>query len=231
MNMSRIITILACLVTGAVVLVSVPSLAATTASDMMATTVPDAQTAAVFVKDLADTAIKSMVESAIPDEERQRRFRELFTRSFDLPAIGQFVLGRYWRKATEQEKAEFTSLFENISVLTWSSRFKDYNGQTLTVDTVHPADNGELVVETSISQPQGQKPVAVSWRLHPAASGFKVVDLTVEDVSMALTYRSEYGTVIQHANGKVEGLLEALRHKLADLRTLRDTTVAHGVTK
>lgn len=179
--------------------------------------VPNAVAAETFVKDLADTATHTVGQAKVSDEERVRRFREVFTKSFDAPWIGQFVLGRYWRKATPPQREEFLKLFEDISVLTWSMRFKDYANQYLTVTGVRAGSNDETLVDAVISQPQGQGPISLTWRLHRSDQGYRVADLSVEGVSMAITYRSEYSAVIQRAGGQVEGLLKALRSKVSDL--------------
>ncbi len=178
---------------------------------------PSVTTAEAFVKSLADKAINAVAEPGIPDEERARRFRDLFTTSFDVPAIGQFVLGRYWRKATEPEKKEFLTLFEDVAVLTWAGRFKDYKGQTLTVKGSKPGNEGDILVESSVDQKEGH-PLSVVWRLVSEEAGFKARDLVVDGVSMAITYRSEYTSVLQRAGGKMDGLLEALKTKVAQLQ-------------
>jgi phospholipid transport system substrate-binding protein len=42
---------------------------------------------------------------------------------FDLPSITRFVLGPYWRVASEPEKQEFRRLFEDYIVRVYSERF------------------------------------------------------------------------------------------------------------
>lgn len=181
--------------------------------------------AEAFVKDLADRAIAVATTPGTQDAERTRLFRELFTTSFDVPAIGRFVLGRHWKTANEAEKKEFLSLFEDVTVLTWSNRFKDYKGQTLSVKGSVPGEEGEILVKSVVEQKEGA-PMNVVWTLLSGNTGYRVRDLGVDGVSMAITYRSEYTSVIQHAEGKLDGLMTALRNKITQLQTSPSTASA-----
>ncbi len=55
--------------------------------------------------------------------------------------------------------------------------------------------------------------MAVDWRVRQVGGGYKVVDILVEGVSMALTQRSDFASVIQRGGGDIEVLLEQLRQK------------------
>ena len=54
-------------------------------------------------------------------------------RDFDVPGIARFVLGPYWRVASEPEKQEFRRLFEDYIVRVYSERFAQYRGEALRV--------------------------------------------------------------------------------------------------
>src|SRR5260370_8408769 len=81
--------------------------------------------ARAFVGTLGQQAIQVLGPSAAP-AQRLARFRELFHNDFDVPGIGQFVLGRYWRTATPEEHQEFLGLFQEHIVRAYSSRLAAY---------------------------------------------------------------------------------------------------------
>jgi len=62
-------------------------------------------------------------------EQKLAGFRELFREDFDVPGLGRFVLGRFWRIFNPSEQQEFLGLFENFVVLTYSERLLEYGGQ------------------------------------------------------------------------------------------------------
>lgn len=173
--------------------------------------------ARAFIQNLADTAMNTVAVKTLPDDERTRRFRTLFVDTFDLPEIGKLVLGRYWRIATPAQQQEFLRLFEDIQVYTWTKRFKDYSGETLEITAVAPEGETDMLVDSRIKR-ERLEPINVNWRLRKHADGFKVLDIKVEGASMAFTHRSEYTSVIQSAGGQVDGLLAAMRKKVAQLR-------------
>jgi len=86
-----------------------------------------------FIQDLAQNAISSVAVENISDGDRDAQFRKVFVSNFDIPEIGKFVLARYWHNATPEQQASFLQIFEDTQVLTWSHRFKTYNGVKLVV--------------------------------------------------------------------------------------------------
>jgi len=171
-----------------------------------------------FINNLSSQAIATMTKPGVGDAERIPLFRKLFAGSVDLPFIGKLVLARHWRTATPEQQQEFLKLFEDMVVLTWAPRFKDAGDKVTiqAVDAKADIDQG-IVVESSITR-EKQEPISVLWRVRQQPdNSYRVVDLKVEGTSMLLQYRDEYASVINQNGGKVEGLLEALRKKVAQL--------------
>jgi phospholipid transport system substrate-binding protein len=65
--------------------------------------------------------------------QKQAFFHHLLQQDFDVPGIVRFVLGPYWRVASQPEKQEFLGLFEDYIVRDCSARFAQYRGETLRV--------------------------------------------------------------------------------------------------
>lgn len=170
--------------------------------------------AARFIKDLSVKAIADLTDLSLNDVERARRFDALLRENFDVPEIGRFVLGRFWRMATEAERAEYLKLFEGYLVQIYAKRFKEYTGENLRVDQTRPGNDNEIVVLSTIVRSQ-IGPAQVAWRLRREGAGFRIVDVSVEGVSLALTHRDDFAAVIQRGGNKVEALLVMLRIRTA----------------
>jgi phospholipid transport system substrate-binding protein len=177
----------------------------------------DASDAQSFIQKLADTAMSTVAVKDLPDSERENRFRTLFVNTFDLPEIGKLVLGRFWRQATPEQQTEFLKSFEDIQVYTWTKRFKDYAGETLEILSVNAEGETDFVVDSRIKR-QKLDPIAVGWRVRKNGGDYKVLDIKVEGASMAFTHRSEYSSVIQGSGGKIDGLLVAMKKKVAQMQ-------------
>ncbi len=166
---------------------------------------------AAVVTSLGNQALEVLGNNVDPNR-RVARFRQLFSEDFDVPGIARFVLGRYWRLATEPQQQEFVKVFADYIALAYSNRLAEYSGETLRVTGSKPAPDGS-VVSSEIVRPNGAPPAKVDWLLTPHDGAYKISDVVVEGVSMAVTQRSEFASVIQRNGGQVQGLITALRQK------------------
>jgi phospholipid transport system substrate-binding protein len=166
---------------------------------------------AAVITSLGNQALEVLGNNVDP-KLRVARFRQLFSEDFDVPGIARFVLGRYWRVATEPQQQEFVKLFADYIALAYSNRLAEYSGETLRVTGSRPAPDGS-VVSSEIVRPNGAPPAKVDWVLTPHDGAYKISDVVVEGVSMAVTQRSEFASVIQRNGGQVQGLITALRQK------------------
>jgi phospholipid transport system substrate-binding protein len=166
-----------------------------------------------FISELGHQAL-DVLGKHVPAPERRARFQELFRADFDVPGIARFVLGRYWSVATPAQQQEFVQLFENYVVFAYSNRFAEYTGETFRVIATRSEPDGAIVT-SEIVRPSGGPAVRVDWRLTARDGKYKIGDVMVEGVSMAVTQRSEFASVIQRNGGQVQGLLNVMREKNA----------------
>jgi len=144
--------------------------------------------------------------------QRVARFRDLLREDFAVPEIARFVLGRYWNVVTAEQRAEFVELFEEYIALAYSTRLAEYSGETFKVTGSRPDADGPIV-SSQILRPTGAAPVKVEWRLIERNGVYKISDVSVDGISMAVTQRAEFASVIQHNGGQVQGLITMLREK------------------
>jgi phospholipid transport system substrate-binding protein len=171
-----------------------------------------ADDAAGFISDLGQRTVQ-ILAAKVPEGERESKFRAIFTEGFDVPAISRFVLGTYWRTATEAQRRDFVTLFETYVVHAYTVRFNDYGGEQLKVTAARAEDADSSMVQSVIARPSGAPPIKVDWRVSKTPQGFKITDVVVEGVSMAVTQRQEFAAVIQRNGGQVDALLKLLREK------------------
>ena len=165
----------------------------------------------VFMSELWTRAVE-VLDKRAPLTERLTRFRQLFQADFDGPGIARFVLGRYWRSASEEEQQEYLKLFENYVVFVYGTRLSNFNGEAFKVRGSRTDESG-TIVSTDIISPGGEPPIKIDWRLIADNGAFKINDVVIEGISMMVTQRSEFASVIQRHGGKVGGLLALMREK------------------
>lgn len=171
--------------------------------------------ASQFIEGLADQAVNALTASNVSPQEREELFEDLLNENFAVTSIGQWVLGRYWARATAEERREYLQLFEEMIVVTYLNRFKQYSGESLTVTRALVDDqSGDAIVFSQIQRPSGNAPLDIAWRLRPSSGSFKIIDVSVEGVSMSQTQRTEFASVIRRNGGRLEGLLAEMREKV-----------------
>ena len=175
------------------------------------------RSAADTINTFAQEGIVQILEAKITQAEKAERFRTLFNKDFDIPAIARFVLGRNWRTAKPEEQEQFLKVFEDVIVYTWPRRFSEYNGQTLKVSDTAPDGDDGSVVNSRIVGNNANQSFGVAWRMRlRPGEGWRVVDVIVDGVSMAITYRQEYASIIAQQGG-MPGLIGQLQTRAKDL--------------
>ena len=166
---------------------------------------------AAMISNLGSRALEVLGKGA-NQSQRVERFRELLRQDFDVPGIARFVLGRYWNTASEEQRTEYVKVFEDYVAMGYATRLGEYTGETFKVTGSRPDADG-AIVSSQIVRPSGAAPVKVDWRLTGRDGKYKISDVSVDGISMAVTQRSEFASVIQHNGGQVQGLITMLRQK------------------
>ena len=164
-----------------------------------------------FMNNLAQEVIEQGIQGTKTHEEREDFIREKFTTILDLKSIGQFVLGTYWKKADETQRKAFLDAFTELQTKTWSDRFGMYSGQEVVFSGTRNAQGkNQLYVDSSIP---GNPPIEIIWRVRPKNDGYVIIDIVIENVSMASSYRSEYTAFLQQHQGNLQTLVDELKNK------------------
>lgn len=166
--------------------------------------------ALAFVQGVGDTAIADLTAAGISDSTRVKRMRELLRNTFDVETVSRFVLGPFVNRASAQELLEFQQLYEIYVAHNYAGLFKRYNGEKVEMQREQALASGEINVFGVIRQPSGP-PINMEMRVHSVNSTFKAVDLKIEGVSMPLTHRKQFASVITQRGNKVSGLIDALK--------------------
>jgi len=173
-----------------------------------------AEEAEGFIRGMADSAIVRLTDEAISRDERKVRMRELMDEYFFVPGIAQWVLGRFWRQASSDERDEYVVLFEELMVETYVDRFGTYNGETLEIVKTDVRSEKDVIVSSTLIRPSSPEPIKVDWRVRAQGDVYKIIDIMVEGVSMGQTQRAEFASVIKSNDGDIAKFLVELRERV-----------------
>lgn len=127
---------------------------------------------------------------------------------FDFGRMTQLAVGKYWRTATPEQKQALVMEFRNMLVRTYAKVFTVYRDQTVEVKPLKMAvDDAEATVKTVISKP-GSQLISVDYEMKKASDGWKVFDISIEGVSMVMSYRGTFASKIQDSG--IDGLIKTL---------------------
>jgi phospholipid transport system substrate-binding protein len=182
-------------------------LAAVAAPSYGAQSAADAST---FVADLAQKALRSGSDRALSAADRQRVFETLLDENFDLPRIARFVLGHYWQDAKDSERQEFVAVFRDYMVRAYSERFTEFNGQSFRVIRQRVEGATSTLVSTEITRSATGEVVKVEWRV-AAGDGYRVLDMSIDGMSMVLVQREEFASAMQRSGTGVPSLIQLIK--------------------
>ena len=171
---------------------------------------PDALVRKVFADVLA--AIRNTPPGDRDGRERALAFaKEKILPHIDFERMTRLAVGRAWRSADARQRQELISQFSSLVTRVYSAAIDAYNGQEAQVDplSLSPGDN-DVIVRSRFAK-AGAAPVEVTYAMEKTAQGWKVYDITVENVSLVITYRSQFGEEVGR-NG-IDGLIRSLAEK------------------
>ena len=140
---------------------------------------------------------------------------QLIIPRFDFISMSKWVLGKHWKQASEAQRSEFITQFKALLVRTYARALLEYSGQEIKYfpSEQNPKSNIAVVKTELTSASNTQLPIL--YRMHQKNEEWKVVDVSVDGVSLVTTYRGSFATQIKK-NG-FDSLLNELSKKNARL--------------
>ena len=165
----------------------------------------------VFVEKLGKQVVEKVSNTEITELERYNNFKKLYLSSFDNYYISRFVLGRYWKTIDKGVQKKFVDSFNNYIVATYAPKFKGWEGTFKAVESLF--ENNYYNVKMDILNKDGPT-LKMMWKMYLNKNKeFKILDVNIDGVSMLVTQRAEFLSVIKnHPNG-VNGLIDAMNKK------------------
>ncbi len=129
----------------------------------------------------------------------------------DFREATRLAVGRAWNTATPDQQEQLTTQFRTLLVRIYSNAIGVYRGQTMRVQPVKMAPGATQVTVRNQYVSPGRPPTSVEYAMHKTPTGWKIYDITVEGVSLVLTYRGEFDQVVREAG--IDGLIRRLAER------------------
>lgn len=172
----------------------------------------NAEESKVFVEKLGKEVIERVSDEKLSDSQRRSNFRYLYLNAFDNFYISRFVLGRYWKRIDKSVKEEFVKTFNDYIVSTYAPKFKGWEGEFKAVDAL--IEKNFYNVKMNVINKNGPV-LKLIWKIYlDKNKNFKILDVNIDGVSMLVTQRAEFMSVIKNNPNGVVGLIEAMKKKI-----------------
>ena len=164
-----------------------------------------------FVENLGKQVVEKVSNINLSENERIVNFRNLYLDAFDNYYISRFVLGQYWKKLDSNMRKQFIESFNNYIVTTYAPKFKGWEGTFKATDSL--LENNYYNVKMNVLNKDGPT-LKFMWKIYlDKNKNFKILDVNIDGVSMLVTQRAEFMSVIKNNPKGVIGLIEAMKKK------------------
>ena len=172
----------------------------------------NAEGSKTFVEKLGKEVIETVSDEKLSDSQRRSNFRYLYLNAFDNFYISRFVLGRYWKRIDKSVKEEFVKTFNDYIVSTYAPKFKGWEGEFKAVDAL--IEKNFYNVKMDVINKNGPV-LKLIWKIYlDKNKNFKILDVNIDGVSMLVTQRAEFMSVIKNNPDGVVGLIKAMKKKI-----------------
>jgi phospholipid transport system substrate-binding protein len=177
---------------------------------------PSAESARALIEEVSAEVLTILSDPSRGDRQKFDDLVVLLEKPIDLDLVARLILGRYWRTTDDGQRQQYLQLFREYALANLASKLHLYQGQSFEVTGAKVVSDQDALVTSRILS-DGEPPLQVDWRLRQRSDGALVtIDLIVEGVSLIVTLRSEFASVIERQG--FDGLLAELRTRIAQTR-------------
>ena len=177
-------------------------------------TAPAGHPAAEAIRTMAREAMAVLSDSSLSAEQRAQGLRRLMAQAIDIPPIARFVLGRYWRAASERQREAYVEAYSGYILAAYTAKIGGGATALERFDVVKTQAHGtkDFLVYCIVARAGGKSTRAI-WRLRQRDGRYRIIDLMVEGISMVQTQRQEFVSMMRAYDGDVDKLIATLKER------------------
>ena len=126
----------------------------------------------------------------------------------DFSRVSSLVLGKHWRRASTEQKENFSHQFQRLLVRTYATAFREFDDWKIEHLPLRAKEGSKSVaVRTRVHRP-GADAVDVVYRMYRSDEGWKAFDVKIEGISLVTNYRSSFAKEMR--KGGMDGLIQRI---------------------
>ena len=164
----------------------------------------------VFVQSTVNRASQTLSKD-ISKKEKMLELKELAKDTVDIKGIGFYTLGKYRKEITPDQKNQYSILFENYFLKSFSSRLAEYSNPKINVTSKEKKNENYTIVSSILVATNDRPEVKIDWRIYTKNPDKPLIrDLIIEGLSLARTQKEEFGSIIKSNDNNISALFQSL---------------------
>ncbi len=177
---------------------------------------PDVTAARAMIEQVGQEFLEVLGPDGQKDEAQLQKLTGLLKDAINLDTTGRLILAKNWRSASDEQRAAYLDLFRPYALDNLASKIRASSAEIPLKDFEiikgEPVGKKDVLVSTDLFWP-GYPPYRLDWRLRSRDDGsLQAIDVVVEGVSMVVTQRAEFASVIERRG--FDGLLARMRDQV-----------------
>lgn len=152
----------------------------------------------------------SILQSKLPLPEKRAKISAIADANFDFDTMGRLTLAKNWSRFSTEEQADFLRSFRTFLGDAYGKKFDQYEDEAVKVLGERSEARGDMTVQTFLLRNGGEK-IAIDYRLRARDAQWRIIDVTIEGVSLVSSYRSQFQEILE--NGTPQELLRQIHDK------------------
>jgi phospholipid transport system substrate-binding protein len=165
----------------------------------------------VFVQSTVNRA-SAILTKSISREDKMNELKLIAKDTVDIRGIGLYTLGSFRKNLSENEKNEYSDLFENYFLKTFSSRLSEYTNPKIEVKDKKVLNKNYTIVNSVLVGTSERPEVKIDWRIYTKNVDNPLIrDLIIEGLSLVRTQKEEFASILNSNNGDINSLFKVLK--------------------
>ena len=163
-----------------------------------------------FVSDFADNAISILSNDSLNANQKNIQFTELVMSSIDMNLISKFVLSKYWKLATDDQKKEYLTAFKQYFISSYANKLDQYSGEKVVIESSNAAKKFVIVKSNIVRDGTDTLKIQLDWRLLTRDNQTKIIDLSIEGISLIIAQREEFQSFLANNDNSLDALINKI---------------------
>ena len=166
----------------------------------------------IFVQSTVNRASKLLGEN-ITKEEKIEKLKTIAKDTVDIRGIGFYTLGTIRKTLNDEQKKEYSVLFEDYFLKSFSSRLAEYTNPEIDVISKEKLNENYTIVNSILKATSERPQIKIDWRIFTKNPDNPLIrDLIIEGLSLARTQKEEFASVLNSNDGDIQALFEVLKN-------------------